>query len=80
MHIDRDALYTMAELTELLGVSLRTLQRHASSGVLPTRRMGANVFVVGSELLDGLPKGKPEVKTRRTRRKAKPEAKPEGDA
>jgi hypothetical protein len=67
MHIDRDALYSLAELSEMSGLSLRTLQRLIAKGDLPVRRLGSRVYVRGCDLLDGLP-SKPEPAKRRTRK------------
>jgi len=66
--VDRDALYTLEQLSELVGVSVRTLQRLVADRDLPARRLGRKVLVVGSDLLDRLPpaveppagEGKPE--------------------
>jgi hypothetical protein len=67
MHIDRDALYSLADLSEMAGLSLRTLQRLIAKGDLPVRRLGSRVYVRGVDLLDGLP-SKSEPSQRRTRK------------
>jgi DNA binding domain, excisionase family len=54
--VNRDRLYSLEELSKALNLSLRTLQRLVYSGDLPAVRLGRRVFVVGSALLDGLPK------------------------
>jgi Predicted site-specific integrase-resolvase len=75
VQVDRDCIYTLAEVAEGLGLSLRTLQRYVSAGEVPVRRLGRRVYVLGSDLLEGLPRGAPaEAGKRRTRRrKAKAE-------
>jgi DNA binding domain, excisionase family len=63
MRIERDALYSLQELAEMTGLSLRTLQRLVGSGALPARKLGRRVYVVGADLLDHLPSseaGEPE--------------------
>ena len=55
MRIERDGLYTLQELSEVLGVSLRTLQRLVAGGDLPARKLGRRVMVRGDDLLAGLP-------------------------
>jgi excisionase family DNA binding protein len=55
MHVDPNALYSLAELAQELDVSKRTLQRLVKSGTLPARRLGRRVLVRGADLLDGLP-------------------------
>jgi excisionase family DNA binding protein len=67
MRIDRDSLYTLGEAAELLGLSLRTLQRALARGELPTRKLGGTRFVRGVDLLDALPIGG-EPKPRRKRK------------
>jgi DNA binding domain, excisionase family len=56
LDVNRDRLYSLDELAGALGLSVRTLQRLVYSGDLPAVRLGRRLFVVGSALLDGLPK------------------------
>jgi DNA binding domain, excisionase family len=72
LHLDRDGLYTLEQLAQELGVSVRTLQRAIERGDLPARRLGRRKFVRGADVLDGLP----EVRQpkRKTRSRAKPKA------
>ena len=66
MRIDRDALYTLGEASEVLGLSLRSLQRAIAKAELPTRRIGATRFVRGVDLLDALPvAGEPKPRRKR---------------
>jgi len=55
LHVDRDAVYSLDQLSELVGVSVRTLQRLVADRSLPARRIGRKIVVVGSDLLDCLP-------------------------
>jgi hypothetical protein len=70
MRVDRDFLYSLDELSELLKVSKRTLERAVKDGRLPVRYVSAKPFVAGGDLLDRLPTEKPTA-PKRTRRKAK---------
>lgn len=69
MRVDRDSLYTLDELSELLKVGKRTLERAIKDGRLPVRYVSAKPFVAGCDLLDRLPTEKPSP-PKRTRRKA----------
>jgi len=60
MHVDRDTLYSLSQLAQGLGMSVRTLQRLIGDGVIPVRRLGKAVFVLGGDLLDSLPKSQGE--------------------
>jgi DNA binding domain, excisionase family len=53
--VDRDSVYTLDELSALLDVSVRTLQRLIADGGLPARRIGRKPVVIGGDLLDRLP-------------------------
>ena len=55
MKVDRDSIYTLEQLSELVGVSVRTLQRLVADRSLPARRIGRKVVIVGADLLDRLP-------------------------
>ena len=55
MKVDRDSIYTLDELSELTGVSVRTLQRLIADRDLPARRIGRKPVVIGADLLDRLP-------------------------
>jgi hypothetical protein len=72
VHIDRDGLYTLEQLSQDLGLSVRTLQRAITRGDLPARRLGRRLFVRGSDVLDGLPEVKQEKP--KTRARGKPKA------
>jgi Predicted site-specific integrase-resolvase len=77
--VNRDALYSLDELSQMMGVSVRTLQRYVSDGELPVRRLGKRVYVVGSDLLDKLPAGaSPPTQKKRPARKRK--TAPAGDS
>lgn len=72
MRFDRDALYTLGELAEVVGVSERTLQRLIAKGQLPAVKLGRRVLVRGIDLLDNLPVASEQKPKRRTRAKPKP--------
>jgi len=58
--VKRDAIYSLQELNELTGVSVRTLQRLVKGGMLPARKLGHKVLILGADLLDSLPKVEPK--------------------
>jgi DNA binding domain, excisionase family len=56
MHvIERNGIYELQDVAELLGLSLRTVQRLVSEGKLPARAVGRKAVMIGADLLDGLP-------------------------
>ena len=68
MDIERKRLYFLPELSELLGVSVRTLQRLVAEGDIMARRLGGRIVVRGEDLLDGLPDYVPGEGLRRKRK------------
>jgi DNA binding domain, excisionase family len=72
MRFSRDELYTLQELSELTGLSHRTLQRLVGSGGLPAVKLGRKVLIRGADLLDNLPVAREQKPKRRARAKPKP--------
>lgn len=72
MQVEKDTLYTLPQLGEGLGISVRTLQRLISKGDLPARRLGKSVFVLGADLLESMPRWASETsQSKHTRSKGK---------
>jgi hypothetical protein len=78
--VERDRLYRLQEFADGFGVTLRSVQRWVAKGLLPTRKVGGVVVVLGRDLLESLPVNEPEPAEPKPRRRRKPKAKPEGDA
>lgn len=55
MNIEPGKVYTGEELAEVLGLSVRTVQRMAAKGELKARRLGRRRVFIGQEVLDNLP-------------------------
>jgi len=56
MHVvERNAVYELQDVADLMGLSLRTIQRLASEGALPARVVGRKAVIIGGDLLDRLP-------------------------
>lgn len=53
--LERDAVYTVDMLAEVLGVGRRTIERALSRGELRARRVGRLVLFIGAEVIDNLP-------------------------
>ena len=66
MRIEREALYTMEQISEMFGISKRTAQRMVYSGKVPARKLANKLVVRGADLLDGLPAYTPRGKKRGT--------------
>jgi excisionase family DNA binding protein len=66
MRIERDALYTIEEISEMFGIGKRTAQRMVYSGKVPARKLANKLVIRGADLLDNLPQY-----TRRGRRASK---------
>ena len=52
MHVDRDAIYDLAEASELLGVHPRTLREAFVRGELPARKAFKRWLISGDAILD----------------------------
>jgi excisionase family DNA binding protein len=55
MRIERDALYTIDEISEMFGIGKRTAQRMVYSGKVPARKLANKLVIRGADLLDSLP-------------------------
>ena len=56
MRIERDALYTIEEISEMFGIGKRTAQRMVYSGKVPARKLANKLVIRGADLLDSLPR------------------------
>ena len=55
MRIERDALYTIDDISEMFGIGKRTAQRMVYSGKVPARKLANKLVIRGADLLDSLP-------------------------
>ena len=57
MNLRPTSVYTLSELAEGLGISVRTIQRCVKAGELHTVRVGLHSFATGKNILSWLESG-----------------------
>jgi excisionase family DNA binding protein len=68
IEIRPNAVYTLAEVCQLLRISDATARRQLKSGMLRAARVGRAYRVLGSQLLEALGSGQDRTISTRTRR------------
>lgn len=50
MEINKDRLYKVGEISDLLGIPRSSITRWARNGQIPAKKIGANWFLTGEEI------------------------------
>ncbi len=52
MELDKDRLYKVGDISDFLGIPRSSITRWARTGQIPAKKIGANWFLTGEEIMD----------------------------